>query len=92
MEGLKQVNKLIGEGIKNTINISVRPTCPGHSSTDTPFTTYRRRFCDVLRKNGYETRSSGNYVIANYGKETVTFYFAAHNPHNQLFSFFCTRK
>ena len=82
MEGLKQVNKLIGEGIKNTINISVRPTRPGHSSTDTPFTTYRRHFCDVLRKNGYETRSSGNYIIANYGKETVTFYFAAHNPHN----------
>ena len=88
MEGLKQVNKLIGEGIKNTTNVSVRHTCPGHSSTDTPFTSYRRRFCDVLRKNGYETRSNGNYVIANNGKETVTFYFAAHNPrnHNYLVS------
>ena len=49
----------------------------------TPFTSYRRRFCDVLRKTGYETRSTGNYVIANNGKETVTFYFAAHNPRNR---------
>ena len=88
MEGLKQVNKLIGEGIKNTNNISVRHTHPGLSSTDTPFTTYRRHFCDVLRKNDYETRSTGNYIIANNGKETVTFYFAAHNPrnHNYLVS------
>lgn len=83
MEGLKQVNKLIGEGVKNTTNVSVRHTRPGRSSTDTPFTSYRRRFCDALRKTGYETRSTGNYVIANNGKETVTFYFAAHNPRNR---------
>lgn len=88
MEGLKQVNKLIGEGVKNTTNVSVRHTHPGLSSTDTPFTSYRRRFCGVLRKNGYETRSTSNYIIANNGKETVTFYFAAHNPrnHNYLVS------
>lgn len=88
MEGLKRVNKLIGEGVKNTTNVSVRHAHPGHSSTDTPFTSYRRRFCNVLKKNGYETRSTGNYVIANNGKETVTFYFAAHNSrnHNYLVS------
>lgn len=88
MEGLKQVNKLIGESVKNINNISVRNSHPGHSTTDTPFTSYRRRFCDVLRRNGYGTRSTGNYIIANNGKETVTFYFAAHNPrnHNYLVS------
>lgn len=89
MEGLKNVNKLMGESVSNVINIPSYTA--SHYYGKRPrvlFSTYRAKFCKNLRIKGYETKSQGNYIIATRNGETVKFYFAAHNPqhHNYLIS------
>ena len=78
MKGLKYVHKHLDENVQTFVKYRTF----GHKIPDTAFTVRRAKFCKVLKKHGYETRSEGNYIIATKGNECVTFYFTAHSPSN----------
>ena len=87
MKNFIAVNKLLGENVDNI----TRRECREHDKRpkDWNYQIIRKQFCDNLKSKGYsKIVNVGNYIIASNDKETVTFYFAAHNPcnHNYLVS------
>lgn len=82
MKNFIAVNKLLGENVDNI----TRRECREHDKRpkDWNYQIIRKQFCDNLKSKGYsKIVNVGNYIIASNDKETVTFYFAAHNPQNK---------
>lgn len=70
-----KVDKLLGENVSTVHRMKFRSNKGGINT----FASNRKKFCEHLRSNGYETFAIGNYVTATNGKETNTFFFASHN-------------
>lgn len=82
METFIEVNKLLGE---NVTKITKRQSCDmKHRPHDWNYQVVRKIFCKNLANKGYALTMDGNYINAtNKNGETVTFFFAAHNPNNK---------
>jgi len=76
-----EVNKLLGENIKNIINIPSKEI--NKRSREWNYMSLRKIFCDNLKAHGYDLFIDGSYISAIKNNEIVRFYFSAHSPQNK---------